>query len=110
MDGDTDDGQTIAALIDFGASDYGSAASKRISSIYAGINTDGAVYFRLTEAGGTERVYRAIEHTEEEARTRTAKGIASRHWRLRLELVDASFADLDNVEVEVGVGRRRVGR
>jgi len=109
LDGDTDNGDTLNAVIDFGASDYGTAQSKRISSIYAGIATDGCVYLRVTGDDGEEAVYRA-SGTENEQRARTAKGLAARHWRVRLELCDASYADLDNIEVEIGVSQRRLRR
>lgn len=107
MQGDTDDGDTLNAVIDFGASDYGTAQSKRISSVYAGIATDGEVYLRVTGDDGLEYIYRA-EGGHEEKRAPTAKGLAARHWRLRLELTDASYADLDNIEVEIGVSQRRI--
>ncbi|SFL71894.1 hypothetical protein SAMN05216256_101123 [Halopseudomonas pachastrellae] len=102
-----DDGQTINAMIDFGASDFGTARSKRISSVYAGIATDGEVYLRVTGDDGKEAIYKAVGDGVER-RARTAKGVTARHWRLRLELVDAAYADLDNVEIEIGVSQRRL--
>lgn len=109
LTGDNDDGETLNASIDFGASDYGAAQSKRVSSVYAGIATDGCVYFRVTGDGGREQIYRAADGANER-RALTAKGVVARHWRIRLELMDASYADLDNLEVEVGVSQRRLRR
>lgn len=103
----TDHGKLISASIDFGASDYGTAQSKRISSVYAGIATDGGVYIRVAGDGGEERVYKAVDYGSE-ARAVTAKGLSSRHWRVRLELQDASYADLDNIEVNIGTSQRRL--
>lgn len=111
LEGETDDGEMLRALIDFGADDYGVKNTKRLSSAYAGITTDGRVYFRITGDDGEERVYTlAGESPEFRTPDGVAKGIAARHWRLRLEVEDASFADLDNIEVEVGVSSRRIHR
>ena len=104
---DTDDGDTINAMIDFGATDYGTSRAKRMNSIYAGIATDGCVYLRVTGDGGKEQVYRTVESSGT-ARAMTAKGLSARHWRVRLELWDASFADLSDIEVEIGVSQRRL--
>lgn len=109
LEGQDDDGDPLNAAIDFGASDFGTAQAKRLSSVYAGIATDGGVYLRLTGDDGVERIYRAMGDSMER-RAVTAKGLAARHWRLRLELVDATYADLDNVEFEVGVSQRRLRR
>ncbi|MDY0190706.1 MAG: hypothetical protein RBR22_08235 [Desulfuromonas sp.] len=107
LSGTSDDGDLLSASIDFGASDYGTAQGKRMSSVYAGIATDGTTYIRVTGDNGEEIVYKAVEHGNE-SRALTAKGITARHWRIRLEVADASYADLDNVEVEIGVSQRRL--
>lgn len=109
LEGSRDNGAPLDAVIDFGASDFGTAQSKRVNSIYAGIATDGDVYLRVTGDDGAERVYRAVAGANE-ARALTAKGLAARHWRVRLELCDASYADLDNVEIEIGASQRRLRR
>lgn len=109
LEGENDEGATLNASIDFGASDFGRAQGKLISSVYAGITTDGYVYLRVTGDDGKERIYRA-EGSDPERRALTAKGLVSRHWRLRLELMDASYADLDNIEIEMGVSQRRLRR
>lgn len=107
--GEDDAGDMLNASIDFGASDYGTAKSKRVSSVYAGIATDGGVYIRVSGDSDGERVYRATAHRDE-ARAVTAKGVVARHWRVRLELTDASYADLDNMEIEIGASQRRLNR
>lgn len=107
LTGDTDNGDLLNASIDFGASDFGTSQLKRVSSVYAGVATDGEAYIRVTADEGQEIVYRAVaEHNE--SRVKTAKGLAARHWRVRLELADASYADLDNLEIEIGVSQRRL--
>lgn len=108
LSGNTDENDAIQASIDFGASDFGTAQSKRVSSVYAGIDTDGEVYIRVAGDGAQEAVYRAISYGSE-SRAVTAKGLSARHWRVRLELIDATVADLDNTEIEIGVSQRRLG-
>lgn len=109
LGGSDDDGDPISAAIDFGATDYGTAQGKRVSSVYAGLTTDGEAYIRVSGDSGGEAVYKAISYGNE-SRARTAKGLVARHWRVRLELTDATFADLDNMEVEIGVSQRRLSR
>lgn len=106
--GDTDNGDLLNASIDFGASDFGTSQLKRVSSVYAGVATDGKAYIRVIADGGQEIVYKAITE-QDECRVKTAKGLAAKHWRVRLELTDASYADLDNLEIEIGVSQRRLG-
>jgi hypothetical protein len=107
LGGEGDDGETLNAFIDFGSSDFGTSRSKRMNSVYAGIATDGTVYLRVSGDDGTETVYRAVGDGVER-RARTAKGLTARHWRVRLELADASYAELDNIEIELGVSQRRL--
>lgn len=107
LTGDTDNGDLLNASIDFGASDFGTSQLKRVSSVYAGVATDGEAYIRVVADEGRELVYRAITE-QNESRVKTAKGLAARHWRVRLELTDASYADLDNLEIEIGVSQRRL--
>lgn len=107
LKGATDNGSPLNASIDFGANDFGTSQSKRVSSVYAGIDTDGEVYLRVTGDNGEELVYKAIGYGNE-SRAVTAKGISARHWRLRLELTNATVADLDNTEIEIGVSKRRL--
>lgn len=63
--GDTDNGETLRAMIDFGASDYGTAQGKRIAHVYAGVTTDGEVYVRVIPDDGAERCYRAVGDSPE---------------------------------------------
>lgn len=109
LTGGTDNGNPLSASIDFGASDFGVAQSKRLSTVFAGIATDGEVYLRVSGDGGQTQVYRAINRGDEVKAT-TAKGLVARHWRVKLELMNASYADVDNLEIEIGVSQRRQSR
>lgn len=96
----------IRLLADFGASDYADAHLKRAETAFVGVRTDGQCYARITADDGIERVYRLLGEGNQKRAT-LAKGVASRYWNLRLELTDASFATIDNVELAVGVTQRR---
>lgn len=104
---DTDNNELISAMIDFGASDFGSAQGKRVSSVYAGLLTDGTAYIRLAGDNGEQQVYQLNQYGNE-GRAKTAKGIIAKHWRLQLELVDASSIELDSIEIELGASQRRL--
>lgn len=108
--GETDDGQLLSFLIDFAADDQGSPRTKRLENIFFGIATDGQTYARLTDDFGREQSYRLIQRDSSEARINTAKGSSSRYWQLRLEGVDASFAEIDNIEWVAATGARRTKR
>lgn len=101
-----DDGELIKTLIDFGATDYADAHLKRMDMAYLGVRTDGQCYLRIYADDGVERVYRFAGDGNQKRAT-LAKGVSSRFWNVRLELTDASFATIDNLELEVGVSQRR---
>lgn len=104
--GRTDDGELIQALVDFAAEDFGTSMSKRVDSIYVGLDTDGQVYVRLTDDFDRQVVYRTRQR-KQTYRTDPKKGVTARFWRMRLEIVDATYATLDNVEwLPVSTGRR----
>lgn len=104
--GQTDRGEYIGARADFGAEDFGTAQGKRVGNIFMGLATDGQVYVRATEDGDQQKIYRAYQR-KGEYRADMQRGRASRFWRLRLEVVEGNYAELDNVEwVLTQTGRR----
>ncbi len=104
--GETDSGDFIGTRADFPADDFGTAQGKRVGNIFMGLATDGQVYVRTTEDSGQEMTYRAY-HRRSEHRADMQRGRDSRFWRLRLEVVEGSHAELDNVEwVLTQTGRR----
>lgn len=106
LSGATDDGDLISALIDFAAEDFGTGLSKRLDSIYFGLSTDGDVFVRLVDDLDRAVVYRTRQRRDQH-RTDPKQGFASRYWRMRLEIVDASIGTLDNVEwLPISTGRR----
>jgi hypothetical protein len=103
---ESDNGTAIGTRVDFAAEDFGSPQSKRVGNIFMGLSTDGQVFVRTEEDGEQEMIYRAYQR-ENEFRADMQRGRASRFWRLRLEVVDASYVELDNIEwVITPTGRR----
>lgn len=101
-----DNGSAIGTRVDFAAEDFGSAQSKRVGNIFMGLSTDGQVYVRTEEDGEQQMTYRAYQR-KAEFRADMQRGRASRFWRLRLEVVEATHTELDNVEwVITPTGRR----
>lgn len=107
--GDTDDGQLLRAILDLAAEDFGTAERKRMDNVFLGLSTDGQVFLRMTDDQNREVTYRAVQRGSE-YRSNLQRGLSSRFWRMRLELVDASYADLDNVEWVTGATGRRTTR
>ena len=106
-DGVGDDGEPLAAAIDFAAAGTDSSAEKYLTAAYFGIATDGQVYARVTTHDGREQLYKANPGRGHH-RAVTAKGITARYWNVRLELTDATFADLDSIEWDIPVATRRM--
>lgn len=100
-----DEGELIRALIDFGTSDYGSAFVKRAEMAYLGVRTDGQCFLRVAMDEGSERIYRV--RGDDMRRAKLGSGISGRSVSLKLELADASYAEVDSLELLIGVTQRR---
>jgi hypothetical protein len=79
---------------------------KRLDTAYLGVRTDGQVFVRVVADDGRERIYRAAGQANVR-RSNLGKGVAGRYWNLKLELVDASFCEVDSIELSVGATIRR---
>ena len=106
---DTDDGEFIAATIDFAADDFDTAQRKRMDAVFFGISTDGQMFAKVTDDHGVSTTYRVMERGSE-ARANVRRGDSSRYWRLQLQVVDATYVELDNIEWVVGATGRRTTR
>lgn len=106
LDADSDDGLPISALIEFAAEALAGTMQSRLVALFYGLSTDGQVFVRVIDDHDREVVYRAKER-ENQFRTNPYQGIKSRHWRMRLEVIDATFAELDTVEWVAGSTNRR---
>lgn len=105
--GDSDDGDAISAAVDFAATSFGSNERKGLQVLYFGVATDGQVFGRLVEDNGTERTYRVVQY-QDTAKLVPAQRPTSRFWRLRLEVADASYFDLDSIDWFVVSANRRI--
>lgn len=103
---DTDAGDLISGLISYGNTDFDTTYAKRAAVAYIGVRTDGQCYLRVTTNGST-RVYKT-HGTSDVRKAKLAQGVLARYWGVTLELVDASFATVDSVEVELQTTDRRV--
>jgi len=101
-----EDSSPIQASIDFGGKGFGAAQLKYLSDVFVGIATDGEIYLRAAADNGQPIVYRVL-NGQEDGRASLAKGVKARHWRLHLEIVDATSAELSDVEFNVGLSTRR---
>lgn|GEM_PF-2374519 len=108
--GSTDNGDLLSCLIDFAANDLGANQTKRLENIFFGISTDGRAYARLEDDFGRQFSYRLIQRDSSEARIDTAKGASSRFWKLRLEIEEVSYAEIDNIEWVAATSARRTKR
>jgi hypothetical protein len=99
----------ITAAIEFATVGIESGNSKRLDSIYLGLSSDGNAFLRVTGDDKQERVYMAVDRGGMR-RGQMAKGVQSRHWNVRLEIVAATFAELDRVEWLSPISAKRHGR
>ena len=104
--GSSDAGQAINMLIDFANEDLGTTQSKRVGNLFLGLETDGDVAVRMTGDDERENTYRAYKRRSE-FRADLARGVKSRHWSMRLEVTNATEAQLDNIEWVVSANGRR---
>jgi len=104
-----DDGLPIQALVDFVAEDFDTPTVKRLRAVYFGIHTDGQLLAKITDDRGDEVIYH-VEPFGTESRLRAQQGRSARHWRLQLQIIDATEADLDNIEWVAGSTSRRMTR
>jgi hypothetical protein len=108
-DGAGDNGAAIAAAIDFAMVGTDSSFNKRIENLYFGLASDGSVYARVKTEHGPEITYKATA-SQSAYRAVCAKGAQSRHWALKLEVTNATYADLDSVEWDVKAMTRRANQ
>lgn len=102
-----DDGATRDYSVDFGDDDFGSATRKNVDSIWFGLSSDGQeVFAKVSDDAGATYTYKVSQYAPT-ARAVVGRGITSRRWRLRLEVVDATEFDLDNVEFSIAASTRR---
>ena len=108
LDGDTDNGAPIRAMVSFGKQDFGTSALKRITNAYIGVSGQGRLFLKVM-AEGQEYTYAARSYDEhiQVQRIDTGKGLRV-NW-LEFELYNADGEDFELASVEFAVvplGRR----
>ena len=104
-----DDGELRSALVDFGVTGMGAMGKKHIETVFLGMGTDGRVYLKLTGDGAPEKTYRVIQR-DPTYRVLTGRGLTAREWGAKLEVVDSSEIELEEVEFVVAATGRKWGR
>jgi len=101
-----DEGEPLQGMVDFGASDFGVNQIKRMDAAYFGLKTDGSARMQLETDGGSYGY--PVEPRGPMARGVPGKGLNGRLWNITLEFEDASYFELDSMEVLVGASQRRL--
>lgn len=96
--------EELDAEVDFGATTFGTSRAKNIEFAFIGMTTDGTVYF-VADSDGKEKVYKAIQR-EPTMKVKTGRGITARKWNLKLKVMDATAAEIEDLELVIGVSRR----
>lgn len=99
-------GAPVDGHVDFGANDLGERMPKRIEALFFGLTTDGEVFAVMQGDDGRKRTYR-VTRREPYMRANIGQGMAAKHWHLRLELFDATEAELQEVEFVASATTRR---
>lgn len=106
----TDNGELISAALAFAAEDFSTSERKRLETVYLGLATDGQVFVKTTDEAGSEVTYRVRSRSEGTYRGVLGQKRSSRTWRMELQVVDASYAELTDVEWVSGATGRRTTR
>ncbi|RLC11313.1 MAG: hypothetical protein DRI24_18970 [Deltaproteobacteria bacterium] len=113
LDGTTDDGENIDAVIRTGLINFGTTLFKRIPRAYFGYTSTGQFLFNTitTEEGKKiERWYELKEKIANDttnARVKMARGVKSVHWQFEIVNIDGASFDLDDVKLMPTILNRR---
>lgn len=106
--GNSDAGAAINGAVDIGSQTLGTNQYKTIESIYISMDTDANV-FVIVSTDGNERTYQ-VTKCGPVLRAILAKGARGREWGIKVDITDATFADIDSIEFMAGVSTRRLVR
>lgn len=109
LDGDSDDGEQIAAFVAFGKRNFGTSAKKRIPYLYAGMASTGELILRATTPQGTY-IYRAKRVSSELQAQRFDLGRGLNATFYEFEVFNEAGADfsLNSIEFTPIVTSRRI--
>lgn len=109
LDGDTDDGAPIRAVIGLGKRDFGSAMRKTISHAYIGMSATGNLFLKVI-AEGAEYIYKTRDFSAEmqQQRISCGKGLKSNYVWLDIYNEGGADFEIDTVEFHVADLSRRI--
>ena len=108
LEGDTDAGDPVRAMVSFGKQDFGTTTLKRISNAYVGLRSDGKLFLKVT-AEGSDYLYAARDYDENRKVQRfdIGKGLCANYIEFELYNEDGDDFELASVEfAAVPVSRR----
>lgn len=109
LEGDTDDGDPIRAMVSFGKQDFGTSALKRITNAYVGVSSTGKLVLKVI-ADGAEYDYVARDSSEymQTQRFDTGRGLRLNQLEFELYNQDGDDFELSSVEFAVLTTERRI--
>ena len=109
LDGETDAGAPVQAMVSLGKSDFGTRFLKRISTAYMGVSSTGRVFLRTTVEGNTYTYVtrRTTEHLEAQ-RVDMGQGLRATYYEFEIYNDDGADFELATVEFEVVQLSRRI--
>jgi len=110
LDGETDAGEPIESVVDFGNHDFGTSRLKTLSGAYLGVRATGDLGLRVTVKESEQYTYptRRTDAFTQSQRIDTGRGLRASH--LRFELINLAGADfeLDRLELSAVPLSRRI--
>ena len=100
-----DAGAGRIVAVDFGTLAMDTTTVKTIEAVFLGVDTDGDVFVRLV-AGLDDTLYRVVER-ESVSRALCKRGVGGRQWNVSLEVANATYLNLDMIELSVASMARR---
>lgn len=109
LDGETDDGVEISAVIDYGDIDFRASALKSLAAAYAQAASEERMELRITQ-NGDEYEYLARSYSEEMQAQRfdTGKGLRANFFGVKIANTEGCDFTLDSVELAVVATSRRI--
>lgn len=109
LEGDTDNGEPIQAMVSFGRQDFGTTAKKRITNAYVGASSAGRLFMRIT-ADGQDYTYAARSSSEQlrEQRFDVGRGLSANLLEFELYNADGDDFELASVEFAAVALTRRI--
>lgn len=109
LEGDTDSGNAIQAMLSFGKQDFGTSAFKHISNAYIGVSSTGKLVLRVIAEGESyDYVARASDERLRTQRFDTGRGLRVNQLEFELYNQDGDNFELASVEFAVLPVKRRI--